>query len=229
MALQLLAIETSQDVCSVALNTRGGLVARSEHTPRGHASRLLPMVDEVLAEAGVGLPAVDAIAYGQGPGSFTGLRIAAAATQGLAFGADRPVIAVSTLAALAQALDERHCVIAVDARMDQVYWGAYSRDSDGIPALVGVEQVAAPEDVRIPAGDQQWQGGGSGWDRYADRLRLHLGARVPTWQPNLFPDARHLIPIALVYWKRGRAAPAHEALPVYLRNNVAKRADERNK
>ncbi|MHB1586035.1 MAG: tRNA (adenosine(37)-N6)-threonylcarbamoyltransferase complex dimerization subunit type 1 TsaB [Acidiferrobacteraceae bacterium] len=229
MALQLLAIETSQDVCSVALFTAGGLVARSEHTPRGHALRLLPMVDEVLAEAGVGLRALDAIAYGQGPGSFTGLRIAAAATQGLAFGADRPVVAVSTLASLAQALDAPRCAIAVDARMDQVYFGAYSRDADGIPALVGREQVAAPEDVQIPAGDQQWQGGGSGWDRYADRLRLRLGAGVSAWLPQLFPDARHLIPIALVYWKRGRAVAAHEALPVYLRNDVAKRSSERNK
>ncbi|MHB1950700.1 MAG: tRNA (adenosine(37)-N6)-threonylcarbamoyltransferase complex dimerization subunit type 1 TsaB [Acidiferrobacteraceae bacterium] len=227
MAVRLLALETSQDVCSVALAVDGAVIVRSEHTPRAHASRLLPMVDEVLAEAGIGLRALDAIAYGRGPGSFTGLRIAAAATQGLAFGSDRPVIPVSTLAALAQALPGRHAAIAVDARMDQVYWGVYRRDDDGIPASVGDEQVVAPEEVPIPASDQEWDAGGSGWDRYGERLRTRLGQRVRAWRVNLIPDARHLVPIALVYWARGQALPAAGALPVYLRNNVAKRTRER--
>ncbi|MHB1514557.1 MAG: tRNA (adenosine(37)-N6)-threonylcarbamoyltransferase complex dimerization subunit type 1 TsaB [Acidiferrobacteraceae bacterium] len=223
----LLALETSQNACSVALSVEGAVISRWERLPQGHAARLLPMVDEVLAEAGIGLVALDAFAYGQGPGSFTGLRIAAAVVQGLAFGIHRPVVPVSTLAVLAQSLEATHSLIAIDARMDQVYWGAYVRDSDGVPELVGAEEVTAPEAVRLPEGDDNWLGGGSGWDRYVDRLLPHLGPRVRTWHPDLLPDARHLIPIASAYWQRGVALPAEQALPVYIRNKVAKRSSDR--
>ncbi|MHB8415340.1 MAG: tRNA (adenosine(37)-N6)-threonylcarbamoyltransferase complex dimerization subunit type 1 TsaB [Acidiferrobacteraceae bacterium] len=227
MTLRLLAIETSQDACSVALSMDGAIIGRWERLPQGHAARLLPMVDEVLAEAGVGLVALDALAYGQGPGSFTGLRIAAAVVQGLAFGINRPVVPVSTLAVLAQSLEAACSLIAIDARMDQVYWGAYVRDADGVPALVGSEGVTAPEAVRLPEGGHDWQGGGSGWDRYVDRLMPHLGPRMRAWCPDLLPDARCLLPIALAYWRRGVALPAQQALPVYIRNEVAKRSSDR--
>lgn len=226
MSLTVLALETSGETCSVALSRAGAVVARHELTPQGHTRRLLPMINELLGEASITLAAVDVIAFGRGPGSFTGLRIAAAAVQGLAFGHDLPVIAVSTLGVLAAAAAAPRVAVAVDARMDQVYWGCYVRGPDGIPELAGVESVCSPGEVEVPEGSA-WVGTGSGWERYREQLERRVGSAVRTLVSDNRPDARHLIAFAEIYWKRGLAVAPQDALPVYVRDNIAKRTDER--
>ncbi len=186
---------------------------------RQHSSCVLGFVDELLAETGLTLTQLDAIAFGRGPGMFTGLRIGAGVVQGLAFGADLAVIPVSSLAALAQGQGAGRVLAAIDARMSQVYWGAYERGRSGVMECVGEEALLAPEDVPLPqTGD--WIGAGSGWDRYGERLRARLGARIKAWEPGSQPLARHVIALARVELARGRTVPPEQALPVYLREQV---------
>ena len=140
----LLALETATEACSAALAVDGDIRERFEVAPRGHSELILPMVDELMAEADISIEQVDAIAFGRGPGAFTGLRIAVGVTQGIAFGADLPVVPVSTLAALAQGSESNSVLAAIDARMDEVYWGAYQRSSAGLMTLCGEEAVIPP-------------------------------------------------------------------------------------
>jgi len=178
------------------------------------------MVQEVLAEAGLTLKQLDAIAFGRGPGSFTGLRIGAGVTQGLAFGADLPVVPVSSLAALAQGLDVPKVLAAYDARMQQVYWGAYVRNTQGLMELAGSEIVIAPKDVPLPEG-ADWTGAGSGWDQYAGELSLRLGDKVKEWRRQCFPRARYVAELGAAAFQAGQAVPPEQALPVYVRDEVA--------
>ena len=155
--LKILAIDTSTDACSVALMVDGAVCNRCE-LGRQHSSRVLSMLDELLVESGLALTQLDAVAFGRGPGLFTGLRIGAGVVQGLAFGADLPVVPVSSLAALAQGLDTERTLSAFDARMSQVYWGAYVRNAQGMVELVGGECVVAPQCVPLPE-TGGWHGG----------------------------------------------------------------------
>ncbi|MDC6625484.1 tRNA (adenosine(37)-N6)-threonylcarbamoyltransferase complex dimerization subunit type 1 TsaB, partial [Leclercia adecarboxylata] len=161
------------EACSVALLHDGRVLSHYEVIPRLHAQRLLPMVQTLLGEAGVALSAVDAIAFGRGPGAFTGVRIAIGVVQGLAFALQRPVLPVSTLATIAQRTWREHgaaqVATAIDARMDEVYWGCY-REQAGEMQLVGCEAVLPPEQAVLPrdAGDD-WFGAGTGWG-YAERI-----------------------------------------------------------
>ena len=143
--MKILALDTATEACSAALLSGDGSVyERHDIAPRRHAELILPMVDGILTEAGLGLNDLDAIAFGRGPGAFTGVRIAAGVTQGLALGAGLPVIPVSSLAALAQpALGKAAIVLpAIDARMGEVYWAAYESDQDGLVTALAGEQVA---------------------------------------------------------------------------------------
>jgi tRNA threonylcarbamoyladenosine biosynthesis protein TsaB len=154
--VKILALDTATENCSAALFLDGAIIARERRLAQGHAGQILPMVDEVLAEAGVGLGALSAIAFGRGPGAFTGVRLAASVTQGLAFGAGIPVVPVSDLRALAQralAVDPavQRVLACTDARMREVYWGCFER-LDGLAAPACDEQLSAPEAVRLPAG-----------------------------------------------------------------------------
>ena len=185
-----------------------------------HSDRILLMTQEVLAEAGLVLTQLDAVAFGRGPGSFTGLRIGAGVTQGLAFGADVPVVPVSSLAALAQGVEASRVLAAFDARMNQLYWGAYARNGRGLVELSGEEKVLAPRDVPVP-GDDGWVGAGSGWDQYSDMLLEHLGDRVRDWRAQCFPHARFVGQLGADEYARGRALAPEQALPVYLRDEVA--------
>ena len=188
--------------------------------PRLHAQKLLPMIKTLLAEAGVALSALDAIAFGRGPGAFTGVRIAVGVVQGLAFGLDRPVLPVSNLAALAQrAWREQgasQVAAAIDARMDEVYWGCY-RELAGEMKLVGEEAVMPPEQACLPVDAAgQWFGAGTGWG-YAERIAVKLSGQDAT----LLPHAQDLLTLAGFAWARGEAVAADEAQPVYLRDKVA--------
>ncbi|SDH59147.1 tRNA (adenosine(37)-N6)-threonylcarbamoyltransferase complex dimerization subunit type 1 TsaB [Pseudomonas panipatensis] len=216
----LLALDTSTEACSVALLHDGRRFSRHEVIPRLHAKRLLPMVQELLDEAGIALAAVDAIAFGRGPGAFTGVRIAIGVVQGLAFALERPVLPISDLAVLAQRAYREHGVsqvaAAIDARMDEVYWGCY-RLEQGEMRLGGAEAVLPPERVELPrdaSGD--WFGAGTGWG-YRERLAVKVAGE----DASLLPHAEDLLDLALFAWQRGDAVPADQAQPVYLRDNVA--------
>lgn len=219
---RILAIEAATESCSVALLDGTETVFRSRIAPREHAALLLPMVEEVLQEADRLLGDLDALAFGRGPGSFTGIRIATGVVQGLAYGAGLPVLPVSTLAALAQGAwreSAAECVAAaIDARMAEVYWGVY-RVENGVMCLQGREGVYAPEQVPCPAG--KCLGYGSGWASYGEVLAQRCG--VTDHLGERYPQAVDLLPLALAAWQAGGAVRAAEAQPVYLRDKVAEK------
>lgn len=216
----LLALETATEACSAALLQDGEILERFQVSPRGHSQLILPMVDELLAEAGLSIGQVDAIAFGRGPGAFTGLRIAVGVTQGIAFAADLPVVPVSTLAALAQGCNADRVLAAIDARMDEVYWGAYLRNPQGIVVLEGVEQVIRPDEVPLPDGDH-WFGVGTGWDSYQSALRERCDPAIDDVNGQALPRARDVARLGEAGFLAGEAVSAEQALPVYLRDQVA--------
>ncbi len=224
--MRILALDTATDACSAAAWENGLVHERFEIAPRRHAQLLLAMVDGVLSQAGWELNDLSAIAFGRGPGSFTGVRIAAATAQGLAFGSDRPVVPVSSLAALAQAAFDAHgarrCAAAFDARMEEVYYGAFEIRSSGVAEAVVGEQVCPPEEVTLPPGGA-WTGVGPGWDAYRERLTARLGDRLSEVYPAALPRARGVAALAAVAFSRGEAVSAEAALPVYLRDRVTQR------
>ena len=222
--LRLLAMETATEACSVALLLGHEVQERFEIAPRRHAALLLPFADALLADAGVTLQQLDAIAFGRGPGSFTGLRIAAGMAQGMAFGAGLPVVPVSTLAALAQGTVQAHGVQRVlavlDARMQEVYWGAYRCSAGGLVEAVGEERLSAPERVALPAGGR-WSGAGSGWASYAQLLGSGCGIGTADIHAGQQPHAGDVARLAAAAFERTGGVPAQEAIPVYLRDRVA--------
>ncbi|MTI12879.1 tRNA (adenosine(37)-N6)-threonylcarbamoyltransferase complex dimerization subunit type 1 TsaB [Sansalvadorimonas verongulae] len=233
MAL-ILALDTATEACSVALNDtsanggKGEVQEIYEVIPRQHSQRLLPMIDELLTAQGVSRSQIDAIAFGRGPGAFTGVRIATGVAQGLGWALDCPVVPVSTLAALAQqAYREQgaaQVLSAIDARMDEVYWGVFS-ENNGLMVPVQDEVVCAPEltGKSLPEG---WQGKatgiGSGWI-YRDRMDVTLANEIA----DTFPHAADIAVLAAPILAAGDAVPASQALPVYLRDNVALKKSER--
>jgi tRNA threonylcarbamoyladenosine biosynthesis protein TsaB len=219
--MKLLALDTASRACSVALAVEGEVIERIETRPRMHAATLLPMVEGCLAEAGLALAGLDGIAFGRGPGSFTGLRIAASVTQGLAFGADLPVAPVSSLAAAAAAAGRVHgwtqVLVANDARMGEIYTGAYRTAEGGLPVAAAPDALVGPEAPGLPeTGD--WAGVGTAfavWPELAGRLGL--GAT----DCELEPTARDHLALGAAVIAGGEGVPAWEALPVYLREKVA--------
>jgi tRNA threonylcarbamoyladenosine biosynthesis protein TsaB len=216
----LLALDTATEACSVAVLHDGKVLSHYEVIPRLHAQKLLPMIKQIMADIGAPLSAIDAIAFGRGPGAFTGVRIAIGVVQGLAFGLDRPVLPVSNLALLAQGAFRAHGVqqvaAAIDARMDEVYWGCYAERA-GEMRLQGEEAVLAPETVALPdAASGEWFGAGTGWG-YAERLAVKPSA----FDAAALPHAQDLLELARFAWARGEAVPADMAQPVYLRDKVA--------
>jgi len=223
----LLAVETATSACSAALFVDGTIQERHALAPRQHAALILPMIESLLVEADLQTGQLDAVVFGQGPGSFTGVRIAASVVQGIAYGAGLPVVAVSTLATLAlgamEESGEAQVMAALDARMAEVYWGVYTRSEDGLPVLQGTECVAAPDTVPLPP-PGRWVGAGSGWESYAEALMKHSGERVVRVLPDLEPRARDLVRLGAAAFERGQTVQAELALPVYLRDQVVHQA-----
>ncbi|MDC8012035.1 tRNA (adenosine(37)-N6)-threonylcarbamoyltransferase complex dimerization subunit type 1 TsaB [Tahibacter soli] len=220
--MNLLAIETSTEACSVALMHRGRVIARSEIAPRRHAELVLPMADALLAEAGLTRRALDGIAVGRGPGAFTGVRLAVSLAQGMALGLDLPVVPVSSLAALAwDAPDNGAPVLAlIDARMGEVYAGTFVRDAVRGLVPLAAESVGAADALALPDADA-WNVIGSGWDAYRDAARARLGA-PPRWSDGaLYPQAAAVVQLAAAEFAAGHAVAPELALPVYLRDKVA--------
>lgn len=217
----LLAIDTSTEACSAALGINGDVRERYEYAPRRHAELILPMVDSLLAEAGLKLIDMDALAFGRGPGAFTGVRIATGVIQGLAFGAGIPVVPVSSLAALAQGAAARHSLImsAFDARMGEIYWGPFTVGTDGLVQPLSEEKVERPDNVTVPQGDR-WFGVGTGWHLHGEALRLKFGRQLAGFEWERYPRAGDILALARRDFAEGNAVTAEEALPVYLRNRV---------
>jgi tRNA threonylcarbamoyladenosine biosynthesis protein TsaB len=216
----LLALDTATEACSVALLHNGQVLSHYEVIPRLHAQRLLPMIKTILAEAGIGMSALDAIAFGRGPGAFTGVRIAIGVVQGLAFASERPVLPVSNLAVLAQRALREHgahqVAAAIDARMDEVYWGCYQQAA-GEMRLLGEEAVMPPQHAALPgSASGEWFGAGTGWG-YAERIAV----KVTGHDAGMLPHAQDLLTLARFAWQRGEALSADDAQPVYLRDKVA--------
>lgn len=227
--MTILAIDTATEGCSAALLLPDRLLERFVELERGHSERILGMVDELLAESGLTLAELDAIAFGRGPGAFTGVRLAAAVTQGLAYGANRLVVPVSDLRAVAQqALDlvprAGAALVCNDARMKEVYWGCFTRGKDGIARAASAEHVGAPETVELPPGlPGEIHGAGRGFRAYP-ALAARLAVKLAGVHATLLPRAREIARIAEVERLAGTAVPPEEALPVYLRDDVARPA-----
>jgi tRNA threonylcarbamoyladenosine biosynthesis protein TsaB len=232
--MKILALDTASGLCSVALRIDGVMATRELLTTRDHGRELLPMVDALLAEAGLGLAALDALAFGRGPGSFTGLRIAASVAQGLAFGADLPVLPVSDLRALAlQALVEAPAGAAptavlacLDARMQEVYAAHFPVAAGALlPAEVSERVLPAPTLVAdlLERGDgprAAWLGIGKGFGAYADAF-ASLGIAAERLMPDAEPRAREVAQLGEADFAAGLALPPEAAVPVYLRDRVA--------
>ncbi len=223
--MKLLVLDTSTEWCSAALWLDGRVEARRVHAGQQHSSLLLPMVDALLRDHGVALRELDAIAYGAGPGSFTGLRIACAVTQGLAFGSGLPVVGVSTLESIAEQTGAEQVLTVLDARMAEVYWAAYRREGADWHTVYA-PQLAVPDTVVVPAGGT-WIGAGNGFAALAEVLRPRLAPRLARIDDTLVPDAAAMARLAARAFERGEAVDAALAAPIYLRDKVALTVDER--
>lgn len=218
--MKLLAFETSTEACSVALWLDGEVRERFELAPRRHAELSLPWAEQLLAEAGLKKAQLDAIAIGRGPGAFTGVRLAIAIGQGIALALDRPIVPVSTLAALAMQAAGPHVLAAIDARMGEVYAAAFAlRDGDAV--ALTAEQVLAPSAVALPAGNEAWQGVGTGFAAADGALAARLGSRLVAVDPGALPHAADVARLAALAHARGEALAPERVEPAYLRDNVA--------
>ena len=229
----LIAIDTSTEACSAALYHEGEISEIFELLPRQHAARLLPMVERLLREAAMDFSCLDAVAFGRGPGSFTGLRIAAGVAQGLAFGLGVPVLPVSTLAALAlqahrneqekpspTAAEPSRVLACLDARIGEVYWGLFEVEEEGVRALLD-EGLCAPSELCV---DKQLAGGaligaGNGW-KMREQMPAETLALIAHCDEAALPRAGTMAALAAGDWQRGLALPPEQAAPVYLRDKV---------
>jgi tRNA threonylcarbamoyladenosine biosynthesis protein TsaB len=220
--MNLLAIETATETCSVALAINGEVLEQYQHAPRQHAELLLPWVEQLMAEAGIGFSALDAIAFSRGPGSFTSLRIGIGVVQGLAWASDRPVIPVSSLAATAQTAVNHgvtSALVALDARMNEVFTCTFKTNDNKIMVPTSKEMVCSPQDIQLP--DDETFGIGIGFDRYA-ALNV-LAERLTGIRSNIWPKASSVLQLAQEWLKTHEPLTSEQAQPVYLRNNVAKK------
>ena len=221
--MKLLAIETATEACSVAVWVDGEVHERFEIAPRRHAELTLPWAEQLLADTGVAKSQLDAIAVGRGPGAFTGVRLAIALAQGIALALDRPLLPVSTLAALAMRAaakaDGERILAAIDARMGEVYLGAFVREGEGLIAL-NDEVVVKPDAAMIPDGGD-WQGVGTGFAAAEGALPARLHGRLASVDAMALPHAADVARLGALMFARGEVIAPERIEPAYLRNNVA--------
>ena len=223
--VNLLGLDSSGEYCSVALLRGDALSERHFLAGQSHAERLLPAVHELLAEAGITLADLDGVAFGEGPGSFTGLRIACGVAQGLAWPRGLPVAGVSTLAAIAQACGAPRVLAAIDARMGGIYQTAFEKAEQGWRAA-GPAVLCQPQDAPQPEGGG-WTGCGSGFAAHGAALRERHGKRLTAIEPDHQPRAAAILALARPRFACGDLVAAAQALPVYLRDKVALTSRER--
>jgi tRNA threonylcarbamoyladenosine biosynthesis protein TsaB len=223
--VNLLALDTSSDWCTAALLCGATLAVREAQAVQRHSELILPMIGALLREQGMRVQELDAIAFGAGPGSFTGLRIACGVAQGLAFAADLPVVPVGTLEALAEASGAPRVVSALDARMDEIYLAAFERDGMSWrcavpPTLCTVSDAPSVEGAG-------WTGCGSAFAVHEEALRRHYGEQLSTLQPGVFSHAREIARIGARVFAAGGGVAAEAAAPLYVRDKVAMTVAER--
>ena len=228
--MNYLAIDASTEACSVALQVNGKMYSRYDLCPQSHSLQLLPMVDELLTEAGIKISQCDGLVFGRGPGSFTGVRIGVGVAQGLAFAANLPVVGVSSLQAMAQLafmqgkLNEQQTgvIAAIDARMGEVYNGYFMLDENNIMQPQCTETVIAPEQLAQHLSTvvhNAEYGVGTAWDAYSEQLStLKSNAGTPEV---LFPSAEAMLAIGVTELEQDRGVAAEEAQPVYVRDTVS--------
>jgi tRNA threonylcarbamoyladenosine biosynthesis protein TsaB len=227
--MKLLAVETATEACSAALMVDGKITEHFSITSNGHSKLILPMIDSLLSEANLQPSDLDGLAFGCGPGSFTGVRIATGVIQGIAFALDLPVVPVSNLAAVAQDFFEHNpenlVFVAMDARMNEIYCAAYERNNEGFAELVGREAVTSASKIEFP--DVSVVGIGSGWKVYEQELLTCLANRIDRYEVENLPRARAVARLGSEAFKKGLAVSVEHAMPVYLRDKVAKKESER--
>lgn len=224
--MNYLALDASTEACSVALQVNGKTFSRYELCPQSHSLHLLPMIDAVLHEAGIKLAALDGLIFGQGPGSFTGVRIGVGVAQGLAFSANLPVVGVSSLQAMAQMAyikhGHKHVIAAIDARMSEVYNGYFVLDEHNIMQAQQDEAVTQPDLLAQQLSNVVTSAAyavGTGWDAYPDKL---TPLKVNEGSPDiLFPSAEAMLAIGKVKLEQGQGVSAENAQPVYVRDTVS--------
>lgn len=221
--MKLLAIETSSEACSVALQNQDKVTAIHKMAPMQQGQLILSLVEEILQSQNINLNQLDALAFGSGPGSFTGVRIAASVIKGLGFAKDLPIIPISSLAALAQsayrALGWKKMLVGIDARIQEVYWGAYHLGDHELVELDGIEIVCSPEAVVLPDG-QDWYGVGNAWEIYREKIPfnpIQIDAKR-------LPMAEGVLELAKPKFDKQEWVTSAEALPSYVRDNVAKKS-----
>jgi tRNA threonylcarbamoyladenosine biosynthesis protein TsaB len=220
--VKILAFDTSSSACSVGLLNEGDVNVLHQCAPKKHAQLILPMIHKLLNFYSLTLNQLDAIAYGCGPGSFTGSRIASSVAQALGFAWNLPIIQVSSLATMAQAAYIEHqCsnfLIALDARMGQIYWATYQVNQQKTVDLIGQEWVGRPENIQkewLPA-SSNWNALGDGWEKYGDELIARLGFRPQTVRSSQQPTAKALLELAGVKFERDECLTPSQAVPCYL-------------
>ena len=245
--MKILGIDTSSNACSAALldgsQQNFSCIERFEIAPRRHTQLILPMIDSILDEAGLDIKQVDVLAFGRGPGAFTGVRIATGVIQAISYGADLPVAQISSLAAIAQGFyrvgqhyDINKLLIANDARMDEIYFAAYEL-KDSFMILTGNEQVMKPEQLLSTLRqqsiqlDKNWYTIGSGWSVYAEQMAAIaaqcgqlINKDVQLTDECVYPHARDIAYLAFHEAANKTLVTAEQVSPVYLRDNVAKKA-----
>lgn len=223
--MKILAFETSTEYCSVALHLDGRTLAKEILAHHQHSELLLSMVHDILAEAELTLAQLDGIAFGAGPGSFTGLRIACGVAQGLAFATDLPVTGISTLEAVAQKIGQQNVVVALDARMGEIYHAAYKKAVHGwIP--ISAPTLCKPMQAPLLSGSY-WVGGGSGFDLYHKELSMRYSDNIIQINTGLYPHAREIIELAIPRMTDESNKNPANAAPIYIRNKVALKESER--
>jgi tRNA threonylcarbamoyladenosine biosynthesis protein TsaB len=225
--MRVLAIETSTEYCSVALWQDGVITEHCELVGQKHSEVLMEMIDDLLQATGCKLQAMDGIAFGMGPGSFTGVRIACGVAQGLAFGANLQVIGVCTLQALAEASGRPRVIAALDARMGEIYHAAYEKQ-DGSWTTASEPCLCKPEHAPTVSGDD-WFGAGSGFSVYGKALGERYAGQLHGVDDAAVPQAAAIVALGAAQFTLGRGVDAAEALPLYLRDKVALKTSERDK
>lgn len=232
--MNYLALDASTEACSVALQVNDTIYSRFDICPQSHSLQLLPMIDDLLKEAGIELAELDGLIFGQGPGSFTGVRIGVGVAQGLAFSASLPVVGVSSLQAMAQLAYVKHeetkVVAAIDARMSEVYNGYYELDGNNIMQAQLEEAVLPPEQLAAHLSavvTKPYHAVGTGWDAYPEKLSENLSEQFSSLKTNqdkvdvLFPSAEAMLVIGKSLLEQGHGVTAEDAQPVYVRDTVS--------
>lgn len=225
--MKILAFDTSSTTCFVGLLNTDLPLGKQVQTlhktlPMQQGKLILPLIKQLLEEAALTLPELDAVAYANGPGSFTGIRIANSVAQGIGFAVKLPIIQVSSLAVMAQAAhlekQQERCLVAVDARMAKIYWAMYQCNQNGLMELIEREEIMAPHLLKLNHAIDvtKWCGIGDGWEKYAEILSQQLMGKPNVILASLLPSAEALLMLAAVKFKNKDWVSAEDASPVYL-------------